>query len=265
MSPIIDLKQIHHRSGSTSQVHSRCLQPIWILESHLIHQLLYFPCRQHNQTDEVKWNNLPLILFRLISLSVCLKYRLRVPSTPPWGQMNTFLILVKAMAVEYVSLQYKSCTFKVRRQDLSTVPPSHSCHDCHSSFTRSDRQRTHCATLPPAWSSSPSSTFLPVLLCSWPLPRCSGKIFFPRSTLSFRGLLHTFQVVRRMSGVGSGGLRSPRICGTKYPSHFTTLARRHLSRALYTWRPYEWSGILLTCLSVNSFNILLLMFLRVSH
>lgn len=91
------------------------------------------------------------------------------------------------ISVDCVSLQYNSCTFKVRRRDLSSAPPSHSSHDCHCSFTQTDHRRTHCGALPSFLplappqadaTSSPPSTFSPApSSCCWPHSRCSGNIF----------------------------------------------------------------------------------------
>lgn len=140
---------------------------------------------------------------------------------------------LKDISVKWVSLQYDSCTFKVRRQDLLTAPPSHSSHDCHSSFTQIDRQRTHCAALP---------SFLPLLhhrLMSLLLHRPPSHLCYRRVLDLILAPLDTFFAVDatvplvylirfRLFGEwatwGAGGLGSHIFVGRNIPP---TLIRWH--------------------------------------
>lgn len=70
-------------------------------------------------------------------------------------------------------------------------------------------------------TSSPPSTFLPVRLCSWPHFCFSGNVFAVDATVPVV-FLSRFRLFGEWAAWG-GGLGSPHICRTKYPSHFNTL------------------------------------------
>lgn len=145
-------------------------------------------------------------------------------------------------------MEYSGCRFKVRSRELFTAPPSHSCHDCHSSFTQTDR--IVCILTVLCCLPSLHNRLMPLLLLHRRCSHLCSRILDPSRLLLLRtpifgrcprfGGLDSFQVIWRMSGVVWGGSDPHIFVGRNIPP---TLIRWHnVTFHVYCTRDVPTSG-----------------------